>query len=44
MILFGILGKASEEGGAPLPIFLVIGQLKPFIYNDLLDGPHKSRS
>lgn len=31
--------KASKESGAPLPIFLAPGQLKPFISNDLLEGP-----
>lgn len=35
------LKKAAEEGGAHLPIFLAPGQLKPFIDNDLLEGPLK---
>jgi hypothetical protein len=29
------------EGGALLPVFVAPGQLKPFITNDLLDGPLK---
>lgn len=35
------LKKAAEEDGAHLPLFLAPGQLKPFINNDLLDGPLK---
>lgn len=33
------LKKASEEGGAPLPIFVAPSQLKPFISKELMDGP-----
>jgi len=35
------LKKASEADGAPLPIFLAPGQLKPFISNELINGPLK---
>lgn len=35
------LKKAAEADGAHLPLFLAPGQLKPFIDNDLLDGPLK---
>lgn len=31
--------KLSEEGGAPLPLFLAPSQLNPFIDNDLRNGP-----
>lgn len=31
----------SNVSGAPLPVFLAPSQLKPFISNDLLDGPLK---
>lgn len=31
--------RAEIDGGAPLPIFLAPGQIKPFIDNELLDGP-----
>lgn len=31
--------KAAQDAGAPLPIFLAPGQLKPFISKDLIDGP-----
>lgn len=31
--------KASSEGGAPLPIFFAPSNLKPFIANDLTNGP-----
>ena len=31
--------KASEDAGAPLPVFLASNNLKPFISNDLLNGP-----
>lgn len=33
------LKKAGLEGGAPVPIFIAPRQLKPFIDDDLLDGP-----
>lgn len=33
------LKKAGEEGGAPVPLFVAPGQLKPFISQDLIDGP-----
>lgn len=33
--------KASIEQGAPLPIFVAPSQLKPFINDELLDGPLK---
>lgn len=33
------LKKAASEGGAPVPLFIAPRQLKPFIDNDLLDGP-----
>jgi hypothetical protein len=35
------LKKASAEDGPPLPLFAAPRQLKPFITNDLLDGPLK---
>lgn len=35
------LKRKAMEGGAPLPLFLAPGQLKPFITNELLDGPLK---
>lgn len=35
------LKKAAQEEGALLPVFLAPGQLKPFIDNDLPDGPPK---
>lgn len=34
--------KATEEAGAPLPIFVAPRQLTSFITNDLLDGPFRS--
>lgn len=33
------LKKAAEEGGAPVPLFVAPRQLKPFITQELLDGP-----
>ena len=33
------LKKAHQESGAPLPIFLAPGNLKPFISNELTSGP-----
>ncbi len=33
------LKKAALEGGAPVPLFVAPRQLKPYINNDLLDGP-----
>jgi hypothetical protein len=33
------LKKAASEGGAPVPLFIAPRQLKPYIDNDLLDGP-----
>lgn len=33
------LKKKSEEGGAPLPLFIAPGQLKPFVDKHLGDGP-----
>ncbi|MBU6442428.1 MAG: hypothetical protein KGR48_00835 [Alphaproteobacteria bacterium] len=33
------LKKASSEGGAPVPLFVAPRQLKPFISNELLEGP-----
>jgi hypothetical protein len=35
------LKRKAMEGGALLPVFVAPGQLKPFITNDLLDGPLK---
>ena len=35
------LKKASEEQGAPLPLFIAPPRLKDFIDNDLMDGPLK---
>ncbi len=35
------LKKKAEESGAPFPLFVAPSQLKPFIDNDLLDGPLK---
>lgn len=35
------LKKAAEEGGALVPLFLAPRQLKPYISNDLIDGPLK---
>jgi hypothetical protein len=35
------LKKASEEQGAPLPLFIAPPRLKPFIDNMLMDGPLK---
>lgn len=35
------LKKLSEEAGAPLPIFLAPSQLKPFISQEMLEGPLK---
>lgn len=35
------LKKKSEDSGAPLPLFLAPSQLKPFIDNDLANGPLK---
>lgn len=35
------LKKAAEDRGALLPLFVAPRQLKPFITNDLLDGPLK---
>lgn len=35
------LSSAAERGGAHLPIFLASKNLKPFISNELLDGPLK---
>lgn len=35
------LKKAESEGGAPLPIFVAPSQLKPFITNEMLEGPFK---
>ena len=36
------LKKAAEEGGALMPLFVAPRQLKPFITQELLDGPLKS--
>lgn len=33
------LKQASVKDGAPIPIFLAPGQLKPFISQELMDGP-----
>lgn len=33
------LKKAATDGGALLPVFVAPGQLKPFITNELMDGP-----
>jgi hypothetical protein len=33
------LKKAQSGGGAPMPLFLAPGNLKPFISRDLLEGP-----
>lgn len=33
--------KASEDAGAPLPLFIAPRQLEPFISNELRDGPLK---
>jgi hypothetical protein len=33
------LKKASSDGGAPVPLFIAPSQLKPFISNELIDGP-----
>ncbi|WP_425404009.1 P63C domain-containing protein [Hwanghaeella sp.] len=33
--------KASEEGGAPLPLFIAPRQLEPFISKEMMDGPLK---
>lgn len=33
------LKKQAEEAGAPVPVFIAPGLLKPFISNDLIDGP-----
>ena len=33
------LKKAAEEGGAPVPLFVAPRQLKPFISQDLIEGP-----
>lgn len=33
------LKKKSEDGGAPLPLFVAPSQLNPFIDNDLANGP-----
>ncbi len=35
------LKKAAQEGGAPVPLFIAPRQLKPFISNELIDGPLK---
>lgn len=35
------LKKKAEDSGAPLPLFLAPSQLKPFIDNDLENGPLK---
>src|SRR6185312_10109775 len=35
------LKRASVEQGAPLPLFIAPGNLKPFITKELLDGPLK---
>lgn len=35
------LKRAAEDGGALLPLFVAPSQLKPFITNDLIDGPLK---
>lgn len=35
------LKKQAEEAGALLPVFVAPGQLKPFISNDLMNGPFK---
>jgi len=35
------LKKSSEDRGAPVPLFLAPSQLKPFITQDLIDGPLK---
>ena len=35
------LKKATAEAGVPLPIFLAPSQLRPFISQDMLDGPLK---
>lgn len=34
--------RASKDGGAPIPLFLAPGNLKPFISLDLVDGPLKT--
>jgi len=33
------LKKAHSEAGAPVPLFVAPGNLKPFISNNLIDGP-----
>jgi hypothetical protein len=33
------LKKAAEEGGMPIPLFVAPSQLKPFITQDLVEGP-----
>ena len=33
------LKKRAEESGALLPVFVAPGQLKPFISNELMNGP-----
>lgn len=35
------LKKQAEEAGALIPVFMAPGMLKPFISNDLIDGPLK---
>ena len=30
---------ASQEAGAPIPVFLAPGNLRPYISQDMLDGP-----
>lgn len=35
------LKKETSESGAPLPLFIAPSQLKPFITQDLIDGPLK---
>lgn len=35
------LKKQAEDAGALLPVFVAPGQLKPFISNELMDGPFK---
>jgi hypothetical protein len=34
--------RASKDDGAPIPLFLAPGNLKPFISLDLIDGPLKT--
>lgn len=38
------LKRIAQEQGAPIPLFLAPGNLKPFIDNDLFDGPLRTIS